>query len=76
MDTNPPTASGLEPLLTIEELGKNLDVPVATIRDVNTWLARQREPSSGHSGRTCGASASHGGRGAARRSREATWLSG
>jgi hypothetical protein len=31
MDTNTTTASGLEPLLSIEELAEYLDVPVVTI---------------------------------------------
>jgi excisionase family DNA binding protein len=33
MKTNTPAVSGLEPLLTIEELAEYLDVPVATIYD-------------------------------------------
>ena len=33
METNTTTASGLEPLLNIEELAEYLDVPVATIYD-------------------------------------------
>ncbi|MGH3736606.1 MAG: helix-turn-helix domain-containing protein [Micromonosporaceae bacterium] len=33
METNTPADSGLEPLLTIQELAEYLDVPVATIYD-------------------------------------------
>jgi excisionase family DNA binding protein len=33
METDTPIVSGLEPLLSIEELAKYLDVPVATLYD-------------------------------------------
>ena len=36
MDTNSSTLSGLEPLLSIEELADYLHVPVTTIRDWRT----------------------------------------
>lgn len=36
METTHSTLSGLEPLLSIEELAKYLDVPVTTIRDWRT----------------------------------------
>ncbi|MDP9444197.1 MAG: helix-turn-helix domain-containing protein [Actinomycetota bacterium] len=36
METNNSTLSGLEPLLSIEELAEYLDVPVTTIRDWRT----------------------------------------
>ena len=36
METNSSTLSGLEPLLSIDDLAEYLDVPVTTIRDWRT----------------------------------------
>jgi excisionase family DNA binding protein len=48
MDTNTTTASGLEPLLSIEELAEYLDVPVVTIYD---WRVDGKGPCAVRIGR-------------------------
>ena len=48
MDTTTPTVSGLEPLMSIEELSEYLDVPVRTLYD---WRLAGRGPCAVHVGR-------------------------
>lgn len=48
METTTPTASGLEPLLSIAELSEYLDVPVKTLYD---WRIAGRGPRAIHVGR-------------------------
>jgi hypothetical protein len=47
-ETNTPTLSGLEPLLSIEELSEYLDVPIRTLYD---WRLAGKEPCGVHVGR-------------------------
>ena len=46
MGTKNSTLSGLEPLLSIEELAEDLDVPVTTIRGAPTARGRTRSRST------------------------------
>ena len=48
METNTPTLSGLEPLLSIEELSEYLNVPIRTLYD---WRLAGKGPCAVHVGR-------------------------
>ena len=48
METNAPTLSGLEPLLSIEELSEYLNVPIRTLYD---WRLAGKGPCAVHVGR-------------------------
>lgn len=48
METNTPTLSGLEPLLSIEELSEYLNVPIRTLYD---WRLSGKGPCAVHVGR-------------------------
>ncbi len=48
METNTPTLSGLEPLLSIEELSAYLNVPIRTLYD---WRLAGKGPCAVHVGR-------------------------
>ncbi|HZJ04261.1 MAG TPA: helix-turn-helix domain-containing protein [Nocardioidaceae bacterium] len=48
METNTPALSGLEPLLSIEELSEYLNVPIRTLYD---WRLAGKGPCAVHVGR-------------------------